>query len=354
MLNRRKQRTPSRFAIDLGAFRTRFYSATDGLLLDQPSIAALDMDHPLGGSSAVSTFGDKAEDLLNNPIDGLKTVHPVQSDANNDLGLKLKMLGYFLDKAKRSGVTNKRPEVSLVLPHHIDEKTSHQLLNTCIAAGVTTVEVHDAALAAYYGAGLDQKGLDKTEPCVLIDFGATGSRLIAVVNGNVIHYQKLSCGGDAIDNAIVAGMLQQFDLQITDDTAQKIKHSVAAATPQSFVQCTRNSCQVNCLSVKTNTPTRFRVSSSTISEMLQPLLAELTNSIRFAFAAIDNTIKDAAYETGIRLCGGGAMLSRMDQLVMSATDLPVEVVNRPLTCSVRGAASKMITEQPPVDLVELT
>jgi len=92
MLNRRKQ--------DPGAFRTRFYSATDGLLLDQPSIAALDMDHPLGGSSAVSTFGDPAEELLNNPVDGFKTVHPVQSDANNDLGLKVKNAGLFSRQSK--------------------------------------------------------------------------------------------------------------------------------------------------------------------------------------------------------------------------------------------------------------
>ena len=347
MLKRRKKNPGSRIAIDPGAYRTRFYSATEGLLLDQPSIAALDMDHPLGGASSVSAFGEQAAEILMNGVDGYREVKPVQSDIRNDLGLRSKMLGYFLDHARRSGLTGEAPEISLLLPHHCDAKTSARLQQTCHAAGAVKVDVQDASLAAFYSTGLD-----KSESCVMIDFGATASRLIAVANAEVVHCQSLIGGGDAIDKAIIAGLLARFELQITSEGARHIKHNIAAATRQSFVQCTRNSCQVNCLSVKTNTMREFRVSSDTISEILQPVLDELTHSIRLAFGAIDSTIKDAAYENGIRLYGGGAMLPRIDQLVMAATDLPVEVVKRPLTWSARGAASTMIDQQSSVELID--
>ena len=122
MLKRRKKSPVSRIAIDPGAFRTRFYSATEGLLLDQPSIAALDMDHQLGGSTSVSTFGDQAADILMSRVDGYREVQPVQSDMRNDLGLRLKMLGHFLDQARLTGLTGRAPEVSLLLPHHCDAK----------------------------------------------------------------------------------------------------------------------------------------------------------------------------------------------------------------------------------------
>ena len=347
MLNRLKKSPVSRIAIDPGAFRTRFYSATEGLLLDQPSIAALEMDHPLGGSTSVSTFGDLAAEILMTGIDGYKEVQPVQSDMRNDLGLRIKMLGYFLDHAKHSRLIGRAPEISLVLPHHCDEKTSDQLQQTCRAAGAVKVDIQDASLAAFYSTGLDH-----SEPCVMLDFGATATRLIAVANGEVVLCQHLDCGGEEIDKSIITGLLERFGLQITSESARQIKHSIAAATRHSFVQCTKNSCQVNCLSVKTNTKTEFRVNSETISEILQPVLEELTNSIKLAFGAIDSKLKDAAYETGIRLHGGGAMLSRIDQLVMSATDLPVEVVKRPLTSSVRGAASTMVDEQTAVELID--
>ena len=347
MLKRRKKSPVSRIAIDPGAFRTRFYSATEGLLLDQPSIAALDMDHQLGGSTSVSTFGDQAADILMSRVDGYREVQPVQSDMRNDLGLRLKMLGHFLDQARLTGLTGRAPEVSLLLPHHCDAKTSARLQQTCIAAGAAKVDVQNAALAAFNTTGLNQ-----SESCVMIDFGATSTRLIAIANGEVAYCQPLPFGGDAIDNAIITGMRERFGLQVTSESARHIKHSIAAATRQSFVQCTRNSCQVNCLSLKTNSLTEFRVRSETISELLQPVLDDLTNSIRLAFGAIDSKIKDAAYETGIRLYGGGAMLSRIDQLVMSATDLPVVVVKRPLTWSARGAASTMIDEQSAVELID--
>jgi len=318
MLKRRKQSPVSRIAIDPGAFHTRFYSATEGLLLDQPSIGALDMDHPLGGSTSVSAFGDQAAEILMSGVDGYREVQPVQSDMRNDLGLRLKMLGHFLEQARHSGVTGKAPEISLLLPHHCDAKTSARLQQTLIAAGAAKVDVQNAALAAF-----NSTGLSKNESCVMIDFGATSTRLI-----------------------------NRFGLQITGESAQHVKHSIAAATRQSLVQCTRNSCQITGLSVKTNSQTEFRVRSETMSELLQPVLEDLTNSIRLAFGAIDSRIKDAAYETGIRLYGGGAMLSRIDQLVMSATDLPVVVAKRPLTWSVRGAASTMLDELTTVELID--
>ena len=347
MLKRRKKSPDSHIAIDPGAFRTRFYSCAEGLLLDQPSVGALDMDHPLGGSPSVSAFGDRASEILASGIDGYKEVQPVQSDMRNDLGLRIKMLGYFLDQAKRAGLTGRAPEISMVLPHHIDAKTSEYLQQTCYAAGAFNVDVQDAALAAFNSTGLDQ-----SEPCVMIDFGATASRLFAVANGEVVHHVELSCSGDAIDKIIIEGLVERFGLQVTGAGARHIKHSIAAATRKSFVQCTRSSCQVNSLSLKTNTLTEFRVSSDTASDLLQPAMDELTDSIRLAFAAIDSKIKDAAYETGIRLFGGGAMLSRMDQLVMSATDLPVEVVKRPLTFGARGAASAMADPVPELELIE--
>jgi len=257
------------------------------------------------------------------------------------------VLGHFLEQARHSGVTGKAPEISLLLPHHCDAKTSARLQQTLIAAGAAKVDVQNAALAAF-----NSTGLSKNESCVMIDFGATSTRLIAIANGEVAYCQCLPCGGDAIDKAIISGMLNRFGLQITGESAQHVKHSIAAATRQSLVQCTRNSCQITGLSVKTNSQTEFRVRSETMSELLQPALEDLTNSIRLAFGAIDSRIKDAAYETGIRLYGGGAMLSRIDQLVMSATDLPVVVAKRPLTWSVRGAASTMLDELTTVELID--
>ncbi len=347
MLNRRKSYPQDRLAIDLGAYHTRFYSATDGLLVDEPSIGALDIDHPLGGESAVVAFGHNAAERIESNPGQLRSVHPLQSDRHNDLGLSRKMLAHFLSTATRSGLIKKGPEISLVLPHQCDVNTASQLLQTCIGAGALKADYQDAAITAFLGTALDH-----SKPGVVIDFGATHSRLFAIADNQVQFHQTLSCGGDAIDQAIIKGLLERFDLQVSEAGAREVKHRVGAATEQSIVQHSRQSFQLNCLSLATNTNTQFRIGSETISLILQPMLQQLTHSIRLAFAAVDTHIKNHAFENGIQLCGGGALLSRIDQLVMEATDLPVVVVNRPLTCSVRGAASQMVDAVAPLELTE--
>ena len=340
MFSRKKTNAVHQFAIDPGAFHTRFCSATEGLLLDQPSIAALDMDHPIGGSKAIDSFGDRADELISSGIDGLRSIQPVQSDRHNELGLSAKMLSYFLTYARQSGLTGKYAEILLMQPHDCSAKASAELQAVCKQSGARKVRVLDAALAAFYATGLNQ-----SKPCIMIDFGATESRMFAIDKGDVVHFQSLPVGGDALDAAIATGLLECFSVQVSDDDAREIKHCVAAATPQSMVRCTRKSCQVNCLSVKTNTTKPFRVGSETINQILTPTLETLADSIKSVFDDIDKSLKDAAYETGIQICGGGALLPRMDQLVMSATNLPVEVVRRPLNSNVRGAASTITEAQ---------
>lgn len=340
MLRRKKTNAACQFAIDSGAFYTRFYSTTHGLLFEQPSIAVLDMDHPIGGSKAVNSFGDEAEALIQRELDGLRSINPVQSDQHNDLGLRAKMLCYFLAATTRAGVISRSPSISLMLNQDCSPITRARLSHACTTAGARSIEIQDAATAAFYGTQLAS-----SQPCIMIDFGASGSRMFAIENGKVVHQQNLFCGGDAFDSAIVDGMLERFNLFISNSRAREIKHSVAAATPQSIVQYTNDSQQVDCLSVKTNTMTRFTVSSTTVNQLLQPTLEKLSQSISIGLSHIDNSLKDAAYETGIKICGGGALLSRMDQLVMAATDLPVEVVRQPLTCNVRGAASLQIEDK---------
>lgn len=322
------------FAIDPGAFRTRFYSPGAGILLDQPSIAALDIDDPVGGSNALRSFGDRADELTSTHIDGLRPVRPVQADQHNDLGWGSRMLEHFLAQVYPSGVTVRSPEIVVMQPHDCSTTATSRLLKSCEATCAVSVRALDAALAAFYSTELD-----RSEPCIIIDFGATTTRLFAIADGEVVYYENLPFGGDSLDKAIATGLLERFSLYVSDETARHIKHSVAAATPQSIVKCTRTSCPVECLSVKTNITSTYSISSETINQILHPTLDSLANSIAAGLANIDSHIIDAAYATGIRLCGGGALLSRMDQLVIQATNLPVETASQPLTSNVRGAAS---------------
>ena len=174
MLKHRKPDRHNPIAIDLGAFHTRIYSTNRGMLLDQASIGALDIDHHSGGIDAIGPFGALAEELLSNANDQFRPVQPVQSDRHNELGYSQKMLHYFIDDVKKWSGWRKLPEINLVAPHNCNQQTTDQLLQTCTRAGAPKTRLTDAALSAFYGMQLDH-----TKPCVLIDFGATDSRPVS-------------------------------------------------------------------------------------------------------------------------------------------------------------------------------
>ena len=331
MLKRRKTNLTS-IAIDPGAFHTRIVSNEHGVLLDQESVGVIDMDHRIGGVAAAGPFGNQAQQQLETGNKRLRRIRPVQSDRQNELGFSAKMLNYFIDDTTVSGVLGDSAQCKLVLPKNVQCHTASQMLKICSSAGASNAQLTDGALCAFYGMQVDHK-----KPCIIIDLGAVDSRVIAIADGDVQFHQTLQCGGDDMDQILVQGIYEQFGMLISQTDARHIKHRLGSATPRSLVKYTRDSMQVTCLSPNTNTTSEFSISSDLVSMILQPQLSTLLSSITLAFSTIDANLKTQAYETGIQLCGGGALLTRIDQLVMEATDLPVEVAERPMTCAVRGA-----------------
>jgi len=338
MLKRHTSSSADFIAIDLGGFHSRVYSTSHGMLVDQPSIGMEDIDHSRGGIDAIGPFGNQAQELLSNADSHLRSVQPIQSDNHNELGFSQKMLRYFIAEAKNSGELKKLPGIDLLVPHNCKQAIADKFLKTCKAAGASNTRLADSSLSAFYGMQIDHP-----RPCILIDFGATNSRLIAVADGVVQHHHMLQFGGDLLDRSIYYGLLKKFGLHISQTQARKLKHKLGAATPRSLVKCTHASMQLEGLAVNRNVRSLITIDSESVNEIFQPVMAALSKSLSQAFSTIPPYMKDAAYDTGIQLCGGGALLSRMEQLVMEATDWPVEVASSPLTCAVRGANKQFKT-----------
>jgi len=345
MLNRLRQQCPDHIAIDLGGSHTRFYSAHKGLLLDEPSVTAIDMDHPHGGAAAASAFGSLALKQIEEGNDNLRLVQPLQADLHNDTGLTEKMLVQFIANTVKSRAINRAYEVELVPPTNIGQRKLQNLLDTCLRTGATSAKVCDFSKATQ-----NATRIDNIEPGIVIDFGARGSRLIAC--DTETHIIPLAFGGDHIDAAIANGMRITYDLLVSMPEAQTIKHRIAAATPNSLFSDTRTTHLTHAVDIKRNEHTQFRVGSDSISHMLVPLFDNLAQSVRGAINSLPAQLIDRAIENGIQLCGGGANLARLDQLLMDTTDLPVQVIKRPQTSIVRGAVNTNIVESFDPQLLE--
>lgn len=338
MLKRKKQKAPGKVAVDPGAFRVRFYTENQGLILDEPATGLLDMDATDAGPRAAVRFGQSAIDAFNANPDGKQLMRPLQSDCNNNIGYSPRMLNQLLRKAKASGLVAKSPVVLLTLPENLTELQRDQLRHSCFTGGAARVHTVDGAIATALGAGIDT---ESETPSVLLDLGARSSRLFAYCENEVIAASTLHCGGDKLDDAIVAGVLHKYNIRISDLEAQNCKHRVGCAVAATYGQTLRSSCQATGNNIDNNEEIRFQISTDDMQEMINPELSQLATSMHTAVNTLPLWIQDAIEQKGITLTGGGALLPQIDQLVMEACDVPVEIARRPLSSTVRGGTTML-------------
>ena len=335
MLKRKKNKAPGKIAVDPGGFRVRLHSDSDGLILDEPAIALLDMEAADAGPRAAVRFGQSAVDAFDTNPDGKQLLRPLQSDCINNIGYSPRMLGHLLRRARAAGLVMKSPVILLAMPESLTELQREQLRHTCFTAGAARVHSVDGAIATALGAGVE---LESESPSVVIDLGARSSRLFAYCNNEVVAASTLHCGGDRLDDAIVAGVLDRFNMRMSESEAQNCKHRVGCAVVSNYGQRLRNTCQAIGYNIDTNEALRFQLSTEDMQEMLHPQLERLGTTIRTAINTLPLWIQDIVEQQGITLTGGGALLPQIDQLCMEASDVPVALAHRPLSSTARGGS----------------
>ncbi len=333
MLKRRTSPNPSRISIDLGGYHTRIFSEADGLILDEPSVGLLDMDHQHAGARAVNHYGIVAEERFADAPAGKRLIRPLQADYTNNVGHCPRMLSYFLLHAKHERLIGKSPIILLALPSDITELQTDQLRHACFTSGSSRVHLVDADIAAALGAGLP---IEQPTPSILLDLGARGARLCTYMNDEVTSAVNIPCGGDLLTDELTKGIREQFGVQVSPITAQEAKHQVGSAIQPTDQQRLRNSCQVQGLVIKENFDSQFSLTTDEAFDILKPTLQHAADMLQQAINRFPVAYRDALQQNGIFICGGGTQLAHIDQLVEQATGLSVEVASRPLSTTARG------------------
>lgn len=337
MFKSSRKQVANRLSIDLGGFHTRIFHEEEGLILDEPSVGLLDMDNQHSGSRATTCFGEDALERAS-VLSSTRLIHPLQADSQNNLGYSAKMVRYFLSKLRRNQLIGKAPIVLLAIPQDITQQLSDDLRHACFTAGASRVHLVDNSIATAVGAGLP---IEEPAPHLLMDIGARSARLYGFEHNEIAFARSIPLAGDKLDDVLVNGIRARYGLHISNSQAQKAKHQVGCAMTSSFDQQLRNSCQMRGLQIFENNHVNFTLTTEVACELLQPAMQHAAEVIRKAFAAMPYQFRDPQQDTAVVLCGGGSQFIQMDQLVMEASDRPVEIANRPLSAGARGGATML-------------
>jgi rod shape-determining protein MreB and related proteins len=316
-------------AIDLGTANTLVYVRGHGIVLDEPSVVAVQKNYR-GGQNRVLAVGKEAKDMLGRTPAGIVAIRPIKDGVIADFEVTQSMLRYFIQKAVGDRKSFIRPRIIICVPYGITQVEKRAVKEAAQSAGAREVYLVEEPMAAAIGAGLPI-----TEPSgnMVIDIGG-GTTGVAVISlGGIVYCKSIKVAGDKFDEAIVNYVRRQFNLLIGERTAENIKMNIGNAYPfedEKFLE-------IKGRDLVAGAPKTIEITSSQVNDALMDPLSEIIDAVRTALEKTPPELASDIVDNGIVLTGGGAMLANLDILIREKTGLPVTIAENPLNCVVMGS-----------------
>jgi rod shape-determining protein MreB len=312
-------------AIDLGTANTLIYSRNDGLVLNEPSIVALNMQN-----ETVAT-GYQARLMHEKTHKNIRTVRPLRDGVIADFEVAEQMIRSMIKKVKIKWYTSTRQMVVCV-PSGITEVERRAVRDSAEHAGAKEVYLVDEPMAAAIGIGLNVH-----EPVgnMIVDVGGGTTEIAVIALSGIVFAQSVRLGGDELNDDIINYFRRNHNLLIGERTAEKIKCEIGSATPldEEIEMVTKGRDLVN------GVPRTRTVSSKDVREAISESVNTIVESITKSLEQTPPELSADILDRGIMLTGGGALLKNLDKLIMETTELPVHIAEDPLTAVVRGTGA---------------
>ena len=329
MFNRLRKWICPDLAIDLGTANTLVSIQGEGVVLDEPSVVALQKGtrRVLGKGAAV---GKLAKQMLGRTPDSITAVRPLQDGVITDFELCEAMLRYFIQKARRRGM-GLRPRVVIAVPGGITPVEKRAVFNSAERAGAGRVYLIDESKAAGIGAGLP---ISEPMASMVCDIGGGTTEVAIFSLADIVVSRSIRVAGDELDDAIVEYMKQHFSLRIGLQTAEQIKINLGSAY-QLEQELTS---EVRGLDTISGVPRKAIVTSEEIREALREPLEAILNCVKNVIGQCKPELVADTVDNGLVLTGGGALLRGLDLLMNEQLGIPVRVAEDPLLTVARGTS----------------
>jgi rod shape-determining protein MreB and related proteins len=310
-------------AIDLGTATTLVYVRGRGIVLNEPSVVAIERK-----TENILAVGVEAKKMLGRTPGNILAIRPMKEGVIADFEMAEKMLRHFITKAHNRS-TFVRPRIIIGVPSRITQVEQRAVRDSAELAGAREVYLIEEPVAAAIGAGLPI-----TEPSgnMVVDIGG-GTTDIAVLSlGGIVYSESVKVAGDRMDDAIMNYVKKKYNLLIGDHMAERIKVEIGSAYP--FEE--KKELMVKGRDLISGIPRTLLLNDGEIREALIEPISTIINAIK---VALENTPPELAgdiIDCGMVLTGGGSLLRGMDIRLREETGLPIITVDDPLTSVVLG------------------
>lgn len=318
-------------AMDLGTANTLLYCPEKGIVLNEPSVVALD-----ARNDAILAVGREAKEYLGRTPERIRAVRPLKDGVIADFEVTKAMISYFIRKTI-SGIRLIKPGIVICVPAGITQVEKRAVIESALQAGAREVRLVEEPMAAAIGAGLP---IHEPRGNMVVDIGG-GTTEVAVLSLSAVAYaQSVRVAGDEITDNIQRYVQDEFQLLIGENMAEAAKMQIATAVPPAEPMQFR----VAGKNLVDGTPKSVILTDAHVREAIREPLNAIIAAVRRALEKTPPELVADIAADGLLLAGGGALLKGLDKHITQQSSLMVHIDEDPLTTVVRGTGRAMEDE----------
>jgi rod shape-determining protein MreB len=310
--------------IDLGTANTLVYVRNQGIVLNEPSVVAVEKS-----SGKVLAVGSAAKEMTGRTPGNIAAIRPLKDGVIADFEISEKLISDFIRRVVRRKYLMK-PRVVISVPSGITEVEKRAVRDSAENAGAREVYLLQEPMAAAIGVGIP---VEQPTGSMIIDIGGGTCEIAVIALNGIVNDTSIRVAGDELNEAIIMYLKKNYNLLIGELTAEDIKIKIGSAYPLEK----ELSMEIRGRDLVAGIPKNLNLSSAQVREALSETIDIMVEAVRQALERTPPELASDILEKGIILTGGGALLRGLDKRLREETNLPVNVADDPLTCVVRGA-----------------
>lgn len=314
--------------IDLGTANVLVYIKGKGIVLEEPSVVAINRD-----TNEIVAVGEEARQMLGRTPSNIVAVRPLRDGVISDYDVTERMLKYFIRRTCGSGRFFK-PRIMVCVPSGVTEVEKRAVKEAAIQAGGKSVYLMEEPVAAAIGAGLD---ITQPNGIMIIDIGGGTTDVAVIALGGIVTSNSVKNAGDKFDEAIIKHMRKEHKLYIGERTAEEMKITIGTAYPRE--QIVVKECRGRDL--VTGLPKSIEITSKQMMEALEEPLQAICETVHGVLERTPPELAADISNRGIVLTGGGALLHGIDKRIAERTGIPVIIAENPKSCVAIGTGKAL-------------
>jgi rod shape-determining protein MreB len=310
-------------AVDLGTANTLVYVRGRGIILNEPSVVAVDVKD--GRPLAVGT---EAKRMIGRTPSNIQAIRPLKDGVIADFEVCEKMLRYFIHRVHQRRFA--KPRMVICVPSGITGVEQRAVMEAAEYAGARKAWIVEEPMAAAIGAGLP---VHEPTGNMIVDIGGGTTEVAVISLGGIVTSQSIRIGGDELDEAIVSYVKKEFSLALGERTAEEIKIALGSAYPLEE----ELRAEIRGRDLVTGLPKTILISTEQIREAIEEPVQAIVDAIKVTLDRTPPELAADIMDQGIVLAGGGALLHGLGARLESETAMPVLVARDPLSCVAIGS-----------------